>query len=205
MKKNYRRILQTLICAAFCACAAPRAGAEDIDLFVSSATNAATNPNVLIVLDNSANWSAANQGWPGGVKQGQSELRSLRTLVNELSDNVNVGLMMLTQGTGGNANGGYIRFDIRQMTAANKAALRELIGDNTCVNGANSLNGTPNCIYNNFDSSTEKIGSSGTDYSRALFEVFKYFGGYTSPANANSAMSPAQNPESRDHFPCPAG
>jgi len=27
----------------------------------------------------------------------------------------------------------------------------------------------------------------------------------TRPANANSAMTPAQNPEIRDHFPCPAG
>src|SRR6266496_894521 len=27
----------------------------------------------------------------------------------------------------------------------------------------------------------------------------------TRPAKANSAMTPAQNPEIRDHFPCPAG
>ena len=36
--------------------------AEDIDLY-SSITSAAGYPNILIILDNSANWAAANQGW----------------------------------------------------------------------------------------------------------------------------------------------
>ena len=125
--------------------------AEDIDLFSRPASAASgVRPNILIMLDNSANWSAANQKWPGGIKQGEAELRSLRNLVAELKDNVNVGLMMYTAGSGQNKNGGYVRFAMRQMTAANRAALQELIGDDTCVNGSNSLNGTPNCIFKNF-------------------------------------------------------
>ena len=42
--------------------------AEDIDLFVRPPANTAANtrPNILFVIDNSANWSAANQHWPGG-------------------------------------------------------------------------------------------------------------------------------------------
>ncbi|HWI14442.1 MAG TPA: hypothetical protein VNT02_09315, partial [Burkholderiales bacterium] len=44
------------------------AAAEDIDLFVgSSSSTAATRPNVLVIIDNSANWSAANQHWPNNV------------------------------------------------------------------------------------------------------------------------------------------
>src|SRR5215210_8320842 len=84
--------------------------AEDIDLFASAAPVASGGrPNVLIVLDNSANWSAANQHWPGGVKQGQSELRALRTVLSEITDDVNIGIMMFTPGTGTNKNGAYVR------------------------------------------------------------------------------------------------
>src|SRR5687767_8534146 len=75
--------------------------AEDIDLFVSAATSttANNNPNVLFIIDNSANWSSENQHWVGAggespFKQGQSELRALRTVIQEANDKVNIGLMM---------------------------------------------------------------------------------------------------------------
>src|SRR2546423_14343495 len=75
--------------------------AEDIDLFSRpTSVSSGVRPNILIMLDNSANWSAANQKWPGGIKQGEAELRALRNLVGELKDNVNVGLMMYTAGSG---------------------------------------------------------------------------------------------------------
>src|SRR3954469_17401926 len=109
---------------------APGARAEDIDLFAQPSQSAATSrPNILFVLDNSANWASASQQWPGGIKQGQAELHALRRLLSEVKDNVNIGLMMYTAGTGSNKNGAYVRFHIRQMTAANRAALQELIGD----------------------------------------------------------------------------
>ena len=175
--------------------------AEDIDLFVgSAAASSATRPNVLIIMDNSANWAAASQHWPGGEKQGQAELRSLRTVVGELGDGINLGLMMLTAGTGsGNKDGAYPRFAISQMTATNKAALQELIGTASCVDGSNSLNGTPNCIFNNYSSGTlnESVGSN-VDYSATMFEAFKYFGGYTSPANATTNV--AGTPVSASQF-----
>ena len=185
-----RFVLSSALAAALALCA-PGAQAEDIDLFASaSPAAAASRPNILIVIDNSANWSAANQQWPGGLKQGQAELRALRRLLAEVNDNVNVGLMMFTPGSGSNRDGAYVRFHVRQMTAANKAALQELIGDETCIDGPNSLNGTPNCIFRNFDGS-EKIGTAKLDYSAALFDVFKYFGGYTSPPNAQTGLAGA--------------
>ena len=198
MKKPCRAALSLALSMALVA--TPLSGtAEDIDLFVgSNPASAATRPNVLIIIDNSANWSSASQRWPAGLKQGESELRSLRNVVGELNDGINVGLMMFTPGSGSNKDGGYVRFGINQMTPTNKAALQELIGTSTCVDGANSLNGTPNCLRKNFDTATEKVGTAKTDYSASLFEAFKYFGGYTSPANARNDV--AGSPISASQF-----
>ena len=68
------------------------AGADDIDIFTGASAGTSINPRILIVLDNTSNWSAANQGWAGGVKQGQSELRTLKKVIGTLSENINVGL-----------------------------------------------------------------------------------------------------------------
>jgi len=120
--------------------------AEDVDLFASAApSGAAGRPNILIVIDNSANWSRNDQAWPGG-KQGQAELNALRRLMDDPGiANVNIGLMMFTEGSGSNFNGGYVRYHVRPMNnPANVAAMKELIGTSACTNGPNSLNRTPN-------------------------------------------------------------
>ncbi len=178
--------------------------AEDIDIY-SSNTGKAGYPNILIIIDNSANWAAANDGWPNNLKKGQSELNSLRTIASELS-NVNLGLMMFTGGTSANnpnGPGGYVRFHIRPMDTttagtANKDAFKELIGPATgCpiapITNTNSLNNTRNCIYGNFASGSfsESVGSAKIDYSATMFEAFKYFGGYTNPVNANTDIAGA--------------
>jgi len=188
--RTYSSLIGALTATALLA--APAAHAEDIDLFVGAAASA-QNPNVLVVIDNSANWNAASQHWVGAngespFKQGQSELRALRTVVGELNDKVNLGLMMFTPGQGSYADGGYVRFHVRTMNPINKSALQELIGTPTCLDKPNFLNGTPNCIFKNF-SGSEQAATADTDYSAALFEVFKYFGGYTSPAHANDDVA----------------
>jgi type IV pilus assembly protein PilY1 len=195
--KSFTRKILTASLAALVCLARPGA-AEDIDLFTSPPASAATAPNILIVLDNSANWSRNDQAWPVG-KQGQAELYALRTLLNDSSTvntNINLGLMMF--GSGSPADGGYVRFHVRNMTDTNRAALRELIGTDTdpnfggaaCPAGNNSLNGTPNCILANYDTPREKVNSASTNYSGALMDVFKYFGGYTDPKHANTDTSP---------------
>lgn len=190
-----RRFLSLLISIALVAAPVTPSSAEDIDLFTQPKNTGANNrPNILIIIDNSSNWSRADQAWPGDIKQGQAELNALRRIVAATGDNVNIGLMFLASGSGAGGsgnNGAYIRFHMRQMTATNKAALIELIGTDSCVDGTNSLNGTPNCIYKNF-STGEQVSTATTDYSATLFEAYKYFGGYTSPANAltNVAGSP---------------
>lgn len=175
--------------------------AEDTDIYAANRSES-SYPNVLIVLDNSTNWSRNEQHWEvtnNGVStsQGEMELKALYEVLSELGE-VNVGLMMLTEGSGGSTyDGGYIRFHLRPMAGvdgaeANKAAFQRLIIDNVqhlatpsaCVDGTNSVSGTPECILKNFDSPNEKVATAKSNYSNTLFEIFKYFGGYTSPAHA---------------------
>ena len=93
---------------------------EDIDIFSVDDSSTVNNPNVLIVLDNTSNWSRQSQQWPGGEQQGQSEVDAIKRVMNELDATINVGLMEFV--TGGNANddGGFVRYHIRPMNASNK-------------------------------------------------------------------------------------
>ena len=187
------------LCAAIATsvCVSQAARAEDIDLFTNPSSANTIAPNILIILDNSANWSRNDQAWPTG-KQGESELRAIYNILGEatVGTNVNLGLMMLTSGA---PDGGYVRYAIRNMTDANKKAFRELIGDPAgCVDGANTITGGANCILKNFDSPSEKTNSASTRYSAVLFEAFKYFGGYTEPAKAN--LNQPGTPQDSTHF-----
>ena len=119
MKKSFLRLTATA--AAVSMCLYHPAIAEDIDLFTSPG-GSQNNPNVVIMIDNSANWDAANQHWPG-VKQGQAELRVLRSVVGEVNDKMNLGLMMFTPGSGAAFDGGYVRYHVRQMTPAKSIAV----------------------------------------------------------------------------------
>jgi len=93
--------------------------AEDIDLFVGSA--AGTNlPNVLFVIDNTANWNTAFA----------NEMTALANTLNSMPENkFNIGIMLSTE-TGTNNNnisGGYVRAAIRTMNASNKQAYVNLV------------------------------------------------------------------------------
>lgn len=167
--------------------------AEDIDLFIGPPAGAPSN--VLIILDNSSNWSAANQNWPtdsappvpcGSAcnKQGYYELKAIRTVISGLptdsSGNVamNIGLMLFNNSTA-TRDGGYVRYHVRNMTAANRTALIAKLDE----------------IISNFNTET---AASSVQYGSALFDAFKYFGGYTNPAsvtsNPSSPPAPLTNP-----------
>ncbi len=181
LRRSRTGFLMGALCALLAVLPAP-APAEDIDIFVTNNATASTfdNPNVLIIVDNSSNWSRADQKWPGGVKQGQSELQAIKTVVGQLDDTINVGLMLFTD-TGVGREGGYIRFPVMQMTAANKTAFQNLA----------------QYIYDNFQSPSEKTSASA-NYSAVMFDAFKYFGGYTSPNNVASGT--AGTPADATHF-----
>jgi type IV pilus assembly protein PilY1 len=157
-----------------------RAAADDIDIFAGASSGTAGNPNVLIIIDNTVNWSAQSQHWPGGITQGQAELQAMKTVIASLGGGptvdspVNVGLMMLASG-----NGGYVRYAMRPMSVANKVNLQALMQQ----------------IYTNYGS--EGVPSS-MNYGDPLFDAFKYFGGYTSPAHATDNV--AGTPQDATHF-----
>src|SRR5437867_785975 len=164
---TYKRTLLLLLVATMTVASSLRAGAEDIDIFVGAAGGAG-GANVLIVLDNTSNWSDNAHKWPGGLLQGQAELQALINLVPTLSANINVGLMMFNQnGNSPCCSGGYIRYAMQPMNATNQAALLAVLND----------------LYANITDPLNKAASNAS-YSMALFDAFKYFGGYTSPAHA---------------------
>lgn len=120
--------------------------AEDIDLFVGTPPSAADVPNVLIILDNTANWTSAFT----------NEMAALASVVNGLpADKFRVGLMMFSETGAGNSgnDGAYVRAAIRTMNSANKTEYQNLV---------NSLNVTAD------KSNGGKIGKS-------MEEAYLYF------------------------------
>lgn len=134
--------------------------AEDIDIFVGDSGGSADRPNVLIVLDNTSNWARQSQQWPGGLQQGQAEVRAIKTVLNSIGTDINVGVMeYVTEGTA-NDNGGFVRYHIRQMTAANKTAL-----------GAQM-----DMIFGDINGPQEKRNAN-TPYGNLFYDVYNYFSG----------------------------
>ncbi len=137
-----------------------RGVADDIDIFVGSSAGLGANPNVLIVLDNTSNWSRQSQQWPGGEQQGQSEASALNTVIQGLSANVNVGLMEFVTGSSATYNGGFIRSAILPMNATNKSAFSDRL----------------TTIYNDITGPSEKRNSN-TPYGNLMWDVYNYYAG----------------------------
>lgn len=93
--------------------------AEDIDLFVGTPPNATDAPNVLIVLDNTANWNTPFN----------NEMAALSSVVSALpADKFRVGLMLAneTGNPNNNTKGGYVRAAIRLMDSSTKPLYQDL-------------------------------------------------------------------------------
>ena len=122
--------------------------AEDIDLFVGAAPSATDVPNVLIILDNTANWSGAFT----------NEMAALSSVVSGLPvDKFRVGLMAFTETGSGNSgnDGAYVRAAVRLMNTTTKLTYQNLV-NNLNVNADKSNGG--------------KIGKS-------MEEAYLYFSG----------------------------
>lgn len=181
MKTPYKSRLLALILGCGIVLAPLRTLADDIDIFVGSSGGTATNANVLIVLDNTSNWSMQAQHWPGGITQGQSEVNAIKNVIGTLNGSINVGLMEFTTGSGGGNDGGFIRQAVKPMNATNISTFQTKL----------------TTIYNNINSTDEKQNSS-MPYGILMFDAFKYFGGYTSPAHATDNV--AGTPTDATHF-----
>ena len=136
---------------------------DDTDIFLANPNIAAERPNVLIILDNTANW---NQAFT-------NEKSALVQVVNNLSDQFNVGLMMFpeTGNPNDNVDGGYVRYHVRQMTTANKTALSSL------VNNLNILNDKGN---------NATVGL-------AMYEAYLYYAGLASKASFGKVKTDTDN------------
>lgn len=125
------------------------AQAADLDLYANPPPNPVTDrPNVLFVIDNTANWNQAFANEKLAIKN---------ALRNIPADKFNIGIMLATETGGGNSNisGGYIRAAIRPMNAANKLTYEALV--------------------NSFDVGADK--SSGGAAGLQMAEVYHYFAG----------------------------
>lgn len=133
--------------------------AEDIDLFTGvTPSGSADIPNVLIVLDNTANWNTAFT----------NEIHALSTVLSGLAVNkFRVGLMMFSETGSGNSNpdGGYLRAAVRLMNSTNKPIYQSL------VNSLHILNDKSN---------NGKLGLT-------LAEAYYYFAGANAYAGHNKA------------------
>ena len=88
---------------------------DDTDIFLANPAFNAERPNVLIFIDNTANWNQAFD----------TEKAGLISVFGQLTDSFNVGIAMFVETGGGNDNvdGAYVRFGVRQTTTTNKTAL----------------------------------------------------------------------------------
>ena len=130
--------------------------AEDIDLFVSASASSSDVPNVLIILDNTANWSSAFI----------NQKAALVSVFNGLTaDKFNVGLMMFTETGAGNSgnDGAYVRAAIRLMNSANKTKYAAMI--------------------NSLDVGSDKSNSGKAG--KAMEEAYLYLKGGTPYAGSN--------------------
>ncbi|MGQ0579657.1 MAG: hypothetical protein ACT4PQ_12225 [Betaproteobacteria bacterium] len=148
-------VIKSLLTGVFALCALGASAAfdpvnDDTDIFLANPNFSAQRPNVLIILDNTANWNVPFN----------NEKSALISVVNSLDESFNVGLMMFVETGGGNdiVDGGYVRFGVRQTAGANKAALT------TMVNSLHIL--------------ADKSNNNVTDL--AFYEAYTYFNGLAS-------------------------
>jgi type IV pilus assembly protein PilY1 len=136
--------------------------AEDTDLFMTTPPDTTELPNVLLILDNTANWSGSAEGT---TKFALERAALAEVVANLPEDQYNIGLMLFSETGSGNANpsGGYVRSAIRQMTATNKADLIDLI--------------------NNLEINEDK--GNGAEYALAMHEAYLYFEGLNARSGHN--------------------
>lgn len=100
--------------------------AEDIDLFVGVPPDAADDlPNVLFVIDNTANWGNGNDPQPFN----SLKLALSTTFSNLDVDSYRVGIMFFSESEEEGEKGGYVRAAIRTMNEDNKKIYSKIISE----------------------------------------------------------------------------
>lgn len=185
------RFLKCLVAASLLVFHLP-ATAEDIDLFVGLPPSAADAPNVLIILDNTANWNTAFT----------NEIAALKSVVENLPVNTDgtakfrVGLMLFTESGGGNSgpDGGYVRAAVRPLNGANKikySALLNSLHVNDDKSNGGKLGNTMADAYYYFSGAAPYTGNNKvkTDYNGNTSGTAASNAVYALPGNALSAKA----------------
>jgi type IV pilus assembly protein PilY1 len=180
-----------LLLTCMLATAASASFAEDIDIYSQNTSITPGAPNVLIVMDNTANWS---QSFASSTKFAAEKI-ALASVVTALKTQFNLGLMMFTETGSPNSNtdGGYVRFAIQAMTDANGHAtnarfcLLQMIGgpvvDENGAPGTCVSDGLPITYYTNLDILNDK--SNGGKGGVTMGEAYDYFAGANAYAGNN--------------------
>ncbi|KGE04136.1 pilus assembly protein [Pseudohaliea rubra] len=135
--------------------------AEDIDLFAGIPTDVGDAlPSVIFILDNTSNWSRQSQRWPDRSAQGQSEVLAIKTALEPLVDQVNVGLVEFVTAGNANEDGGYVRFDLQPLTATAYGNLSATLTD----------------IFDNINSPTE-ARNANENWGDLMFDLYNYLAG----------------------------
>lgn len=134
--------------------------AEDTDIFQQPPGVAPPAPNIIFILDNTANWSKESQHWVGSDTQGEAELLAIKNFVANLTTPVNVGLMMFTPTT---QDGGYVRYGVRSMSNVTNNSALQYIVSHIDVNSPN-----------------EKVNEQSGNYANTLYEAWRYLTGSAS-------------------------
>jgi type IV pilus assembly protein PilY1 len=164
-----RRMVHLIGAAALVLC--QPANAEDIDLFVQPASPDGDAPNVLIIVDNTANWSRNVDGQSIFINEKLALVRTLENLPVNIdgSARFRVGVMMSSESGGGNKNpdGGYVRAAIRPMTLPNKT--------------------TYAALFNSFLENPDK--GNGGKAGKVMAEAYLYYDGAAPYAGNNKVKS----------------
>jgi type IV pilus assembly protein PilY1 len=177
--------------------------AEDIDLFVGNQPGASDRPNVLFIIDNTANWTQAFVNEKAALAA-----TFLALPVNaDGTARFNVGVMFSaeTSSSDSSVSGGYVRAAMRPMTPANKTLYSNMIaaldvGKDKGNGGASSLvmaeayryfsAGAP--YAGNNKAKADYTGNTGADWSNAattLASLTAMRAIYALPDNALSSKS----------------
>ena len=163
MKHSKHPRYQTILAAALVMCCSTLR-AEDIDLFVDAPSGVGGLPNVLFIVDNTANWTQAFENEKLAL---ESVFRDLPTDGEAAKFNIGVMFAAETGGLDNNIAGGYVRAAIRPMTADNKAKYAAMLAALDVV---------------------KDKGNSG-QASLVMAEAYNYFSGGTPYSGNNKAKA----------------
>ena len=124
--KVFARAVASLLLGPLAAVVALSVHAEDIDLYMGAPSGSPANPNLLIIIDNSANGAASLPNTCAGTKKIDLERCVINELLNDTSvvgSSMNVGLGLLRNTPGGGNDGGFIKKRVLPMDATNRANL----------------------------------------------------------------------------------